>query len=202
MLASDVNDEAGARLVAERLRQRIDGYSFVWEQASYGISASIGGVLLDPSCSLKELLAQADTACYMAKEAGRNRVHFFSASDDATAQRRTEMEWAHRLRWAIDANRFPPLLPGSAPARRARGRRAARAAAAAGRRGRAHRSARRVHPAAERYGLMPAIDRWVVETALANLDRLHPEGRGLRMVAINLSGATIEDESSSSTSCR
>jgi diguanylate cyclase (GGDEF)-like protein/PAS domain S-box-containing protein len=195
VLASDVHDEAGARLVAERLRQHIDGYSFVWEQASYGISASIGGVLLDPTSSLKELLAQADTACYMAKESGRNRVHFFSASDDATAQRRSEMEWAHRLRWALDAGRFRLYYQEVHPL----------AGLAGG--ARVELLLRLVDeddrivppgafiPAAERYGLMPAIDRWVVETTLANLDRLHPEGRGLRMVAINLSGGTIEDAS-------
>jgi diguanylate cyclase (GGDEF)-like protein/PAS domain S-box-containing protein len=195
VLASDVHDEAGARLVAERLRQHIDGFSFVWEQASYGITASIGGVLLDPSSSLKELLAQADTACYMAKESGRNRVHFFSATDDATAQRRSEMEWAHRLRWALEAGRFRLYYQEVHPL----------AGLAGG--ARLELLLRLIDeddrivppgafiPAAERYGLMPAIDRWVLETALANLDRLHPEGRGLRMVAINLSGATIEDAS-------
>jgi diguanylate cyclase (GGDEF)-like protein/PAS domain S-box-containing protein len=195
VLASDVHDEAGASLVAERLRQHIDGFSFVWEQASYGITASIGGVLLDPSSSLKELLAQADTACYMAKESGRNRVHFFSSTDDATAQRRTEMEWAHRLRWALEAGRFRLYYQEVHPL----------AGLAGG--ARLELLLRLVDeddrivppgafiPAAERYGLMPAIDRWVLETALANLDRLHPEGRGLRMVAINLSGGTIEDAS-------
>jgi EAL domain-containing protein (putative c-di-GMP-specific phosphodiesterase class I) len=47
--------------------------------------------------------------------------------------------------------------------------------------------------AAERYGLMPSIDRWVVQTALAHFDRLHPAGSKLRMASINLSGASIED---------
>jgi EAL domain-containing protein (putative c-di-GMP-specific phosphodiesterase class I) len=131
----------------------------------------------------------------MAKEAGRNRVHFFSASDDATAQRRTEMEWAHRLRWALEAGRFrlyyQEVHPLSGLADGARLELLLRLV---------DEDERIVPPgafipAAERYGLMPAIDRWVVETALANLDRLHPEGRGLRMVAINLSGGTLEDPS-------
>src|SRR5690606_21663268 len=49
-------------------------------------------------------------------------------------------------------------------------------------------------PAAERYGLMPAIDRWVIRTALAHADRLHPRGSALCSFAINLSGASIEDQ--------
>ncbi|TZF90309.1 bifunctional diguanylate cyclase/phosphodiesterase [Cognatilysobacter lacus] len=195
VLACDVQDEAGARLVADRLRQNIDAYSFVWDQASYGISASIGGVLLDPSSSLKELFAQADTACYMAKEAGRNRVHFFSASDDATAQRRTEMEWAHRLRWALEAGRFRLYYQEVHPLNGlADGARLELLLRLVDEDDRVIPPGAFI-PAAERYGLMADIDRWVVETALANLDRLHPEGRGLRMVAINLSGGTIEDES-------
>ncbi|HEY4581413.1 MAG TPA: EAL domain-containing protein [Lysobacter sp.] len=195
VLAHNVQDEAGARLVAERLRQHIDGYTFVWEQASYGITASIGGVLLDPSSSLKELFAQADTACYMAKEAGRNRVHFFSASDDATAQRRSEMEWAHRLRRAMEEDRlrlhYQEVHPLGA---RADGTRIELLLRLVDEDDRLVPPGAFI-PAAERYGLMPAIDRWVVDTALANLDRLHPDGAGLRLVSINLSGATIEDGS-------
>lgn len=49
-------------------------------------------------------------------------------------------------------------------------------------------------PAAERYGLMPAVDRWVIRSALANFNRLHPVGEGLGTCAINLSGATVEDD--------
>src|SRR5690606_1819711 len=76
------HDVVEAREVAERLRQHIDGYVFVWEQRTYTVSVSIGGVALDhPGLAFKDVLAQADTACYMAKESGRNRVHFYSASD-------------------------------------------------------------------------------------------------------------------------
>ncbi|WP_460830178.1 bifunctional diguanylate cyclase/phosphodiesterase [Lysobacter humi (ex Lee et al. 2017)] len=196
VLACDVHDTAGALLVAERLRQHIDSFTFVWDQSSYGITASIGGVLLDPQSTLKEAFARADTACYMAKDAGRNRVHFYSASDDAAARRRTEMEWAHRLRWALDKDRLRLFFQEVHPL----------AGSGAG-------DATRVEvllrlcdedgrivppgafiPAAERFGLMPAIDRWVIETTLAHLDRIHPQGDALQFVAINLSGATLEDE--------
>ena len=64
-----------ARLLAERIREHIDGFVFVWEQSTYTISASIGAVMIDhPGVTLKDVMAQADTACYLAKEAGRNRV--------------------------------------------------------------------------------------------------------------------------------
>src|SRR3546814_12221267 len=71
------------------------------------VSASIGGVVIDHSgVSARDLLAQADTACYMAKELGRNRVHFYSERDDETIRRHGEMEWANRLRWAVGYGRL------------------------------------------------------------------------------------------------
>ncbi len=194
VLLTGVADREEAERSAERIRRCIDGYVFIWEQTSYMVSASIGGVVIDHSgVSARDLLAQADTACYMAKEMGRNRAHFYSGRDDQTVRRRSEMDWANRLRWAIDERRLQlayqevwPLPPGS------------------GRPGiemllRFREESGELIlpgvfvPAAERYGLMPLVDRWVIETTLANFDRLHPDGSAMEMVAINLSGASIED---------
>jgi diguanylate cyclase (GGDEF)-like protein/PAS domain S-box-containing protein len=197
VLVTGVADRAAAEQVAERLRRCIDGYVFIWEQRSYTISASIGGVMIDrPGILVKDLLAQADTACYMAKELGRNRVHFYSEGDDETVRRESEMEWANRLRWAADEQRLMlvyqelwplPLTSGGPPEielllrfRDESGQLVVPGV---------------FMPAAERYGLMPQVDRWVIETALANFDRLHPSGADLHRAAINLSGASIEDES-------
>ncbi|MBQ4854992.1 EAL domain-containing protein [Rhodanobacter sp. B2A1Ga4] len=196
VLATNVADRDEAERIAERVRRCIDGYIFIWEQRSCTISASIGGVMIDrPGILVKDLLAQADTACYMAKELGRNRVHFFSERDDETVRRHGEMEWANRLRWAVDEHRLVltyqeiwplPLAAGGEPDvelllrfREESGQLVAPGV---------------FMPAAERYGLMPVVDRWVIETTLANFDRLHPSGGALRMVAINLSGASVEDE--------
>ncbi|HEU4670443.1 MAG TPA: EAL domain-containing protein [Dyella sp.] len=196
VLLPRVGSRDAAAQVAEQLRRRIDGYVFMWEQRSYTISASLGGVMLDrPGVHLHELFAQADTACYMAKEAGRNRVHFYSEHDDETARRRGEMEWANRLRWAADEGRLllhyqelRPLDPHSGKGvhielllrfRDEEGRLVVPGA---------------FIPAAERYGLMPTIDRWVIETALASFDRLHPAGEALELATINLSGASVEDD--------
>lgn len=197
VLALSIHDQAGAHQIAERVRERIDGYVFVWEQRTYTVSASIGAVMIDRAdASLKDLLAQADTACYMAKENGRNRVHFYFAKDDSTTRRQSEMEWANRLRWAVDEQRLLlkyqevwPLLgdtergPHIELLLRFRDENGKLVVPGA------------FIPAAERYGLMPMIDRWVVETALANFDRLHPNGKKLQLATINLSGASIEDDS-------
>src|SRR5690606_24186033 len=80
---------------------------FVWHERSYTVSASIGVVVVvdGQEPTLKDLLAWADTACYLAKENGRNRVHVYR-EDDETTRRQGEMEWANRLRWAVEQDRL------------------------------------------------------------------------------------------------
>jgi EAL domain-containing protein (putative c-di-GMP-specific phosphodiesterase class I) len=105
------------------------------------------------------------------------------------------MEWANRLRWAIEERRLvlvyqelTPLSPqpGSGPRVELllRFRDDSGALVLPG----------VFMPAAERYSLMPMLDRWVVETALAHFDQLHPAGADLRLATINLSGASVEDD--------
>ncbi len=77
-------------------------------------------MLTGPGLSRRALLAHADTACYMAKERGRNRVHVFSEDDLETTQRRTEMEWAGRIRQALADGRFVLHFQELAPASRRR----------------------------------------------------------------------------------
>jgi len=192
LVAFDV-DEDRARALAEQLRRCIEGVMFAWQGRTYAVSASIGIVVVDrPGVTLKDLLAWADSACYQAKENGRNRVYVYH--DDADASRRQgEMEWANRLRGALEQERLlldyqevVPLHGGDGPAiellLRLRDEEGNVVPPGA------------FLPAAERYGLMPQVDRWVIRAALANFDRLHPAGPRLHTCAINLSGASIEDE--------
>ncbi|WP_083491075.1 bifunctional diguanylate cyclase/phosphodiesterase [Stenotrophomonas terrae] len=184
----------GALELAERLRGGIESLMFSWQGRSYKVSCSIGMVAIDQQVpTLKDLLAWADTACYMAKENGRNRVHVYR-QDDETARRQGEMEWVNRLRWAMEQDRLLldyqeiVSLTGEDTATnielllRLRDEDGSIVLPGA------------FLPAAERYGLMPAIDRWVIQSALSNFTRLHPTAQTLGTCAINLSGASIEDE--------
>lgn len=187
-----------ARDSAERLRRSIDGFVFSVDDKSFTITSSIGVVMIEqPVRSLRELLALADTACYMAKERGRNRVYLHSDLDSETAQRRSEMQWVGRLRRALSDNRLRLHYQILEPTH------------AAG-------NAEGIHfelllrlldddgtlvqpgafiPSAERFGVMPLIDRWVVEQAITHFASLLPDARPISLCAINLSGQTVDDES-------
>lgn len=196
VLLASVPSAVAALQTAERLRRSIEEFVFNWEQRIYTISASIGVVMTTEECSVQTLFAHADAACYLAKEMGRNRIQLHSGNDAVIASRMGEMEWINRIRDAMRDGRllldYQELHPVRSTDSHA---------------GHIELLLRlrdengnvvppgEFLPAAERYGLMPQIDRWVVETALEHLDHLHPSGAALATCAINLSGASMEDES-------
>ena len=194
ILAHDTRLE-GVQALAERLRARVEGFVYVWQQRSYTVSVSIGVVLLDrPGLTLTEVLSQADAACYIAKDHGRNRVHFYSEQDDEATRRRGEMEWANRLRWAIDEHRLRLHYQEVAPLRGSAGAPYIELLLRL-----RDEDGRIVFPgafvpAAERYGMMPQLDRWVIAQALAHFDRLHVSGEPPGCCAINLAASTLEDD--------
>jgi EAL domain-containing protein (putative c-di-GMP-specific phosphodiesterase class I) len=194
VLLAGVSTVEAAAQAAERLRRNLEGHTFVWEQRTYTTSASIGAVMLSRASTLKELFAHADAACYLAKEGGRNRVHFYSEDDAAITTRLSEMEWASRIadalregRLLLDYQELHAIRPS--PDEKPHIELLLRLRAEDGR----EVMPGAFLPAAERYGLMPAIDRWVVETALTHIDELHPSGGRLGSCNINLSSASLED---------
>jgi diguanylate cyclase (GGDEF)-like protein/PAS domain S-box-containing protein len=196
LLESSEPDRAMA--TAERLRQTVEELNFVWNGRTFNVTVSIGLVcIVQPDVTLEEALRAADVACYMAKEKGRNRVQLHQASDSELLQRFGEMTWVQRIHEALEQDRFclyaQKIIPlgeqdnGSLHVELLlRLRDEAGQLVAPG----------HFIPAAERYGLMTLIDRWVVKNACAILAaRLAEHASSISTCAINLSGATFKDES-------
>ncbi|MCO5357945.1 EAL domain-containing protein [Acidovorax kalamii] len=181
--------------VAERMQQELAAFRFVWRDHVFSVSVSIGAVMLDATTeSVGALLQAADSACYVAKDGGRNRIHVYAENDPALAQRYGVMEWVSRIEDALQHDRFelfgqPIIRLGAAPDSQRRGLHCEillRMRTADGR----LVSPGEFMPAVERYQLAARVDRWVIKKALAWMAE-HQEG--VELCSINLSGQSVGD---------
>jgi diguanylate cyclase (GGDEF)-like protein/PAS domain S-box-containing protein len=186
-----------AQLIASDLLSTVRDYRFHWEDKMFNVGVSIGLVPVNADSTTRaEILSAADTACYLAKEQGRNRVAVFQGPAGEVADRHKEMGWVARIHQAMRENRLDLyyqnfltvdqnfagvnhievllrmkdeegkiVSPGS------------------------------FLPAAERYNLMPTIDRWVVKTVFERFAAIEARlGDPRIMCAINLSGTSLNSE--------
>jgi diguanylate cyclase (GGDEF)-like protein/PAS domain S-box-containing protein len=179
---------------AENFRALCDDYRFSVNDKCWNVSASIGIAMIDRhTTSAEEVLSHADLACNMAKQQGRNRVNLYNPADLGKADMQADMSWATQVRDMLEHDRFQlvyqpivstdssevldyevlvrmvcddgqVILPGG------------------------------FMPAAERFGLIHSVDRWIVRRAILELATLHGQGQRISF-SINLSGKAFEDES-------
>ncbi len=178
--------------IARGLVQAVQEFDFVWEAKRFTVGVSIGLVSIpEGGETLPEVLSAADRACYAAKDKGRNRVHVYAASDEELAQRKGEMQWIPRLHQALAQDRFrlyaQPVVSLTGPERAVEYQEVLLRLADDEK---SMLLPGAFIPAAERYQQMQALDRWVVQTALANLGA---HGDSVRY-GINVSGQSLGDE--------
>ena len=184
---------------AESLRKIVENFRFVWDNKAFRVGASIGLVAItEESGTLTDILSAADSACYLAKDQGRNRIHIYQPDDEAVVERHGQMQWVQRIQDVLEQHRFRLFFQPIAKL------------------GREHGENNTIHgevllrmldehndlvgpgafiPSAERFSLMPAIDRWVVENTFKML-MLDRESilKNVSTCCINLSGQSLSDE--------
>lgn len=175
--------------IAEHLRKTVEEFNFAWEHQTFKVTISVGCVVIDEfSPEMTTVLSQADSSCYQAKDHGRNRV-FIHSDAETDRLRQGEFQWVTKIHQGLESNRFVLYV---------------QEIAALGGEEREHYEVliRYIDddgkvippgaflPPAERYGISPKIDRWVVGEAC----RLLQEQLENRVsLSVNLSGLSVND---------
>jgi diguanylate cyclase (GGDEF)-like protein/PAS domain S-box-containing protein len=185
-----------ARQICDNVVRSVNDYRFVWKDKIFNIGVSIGLVEIGrDSGSLEDIMTSADSACYVAKKQGGLHVHVYSAREEASARHSGEIQWLRRLQGALRDNKFELYFQPIVHARAGgvRGPALEVFVRLEGENGLPPPPPAEFIRAAERYRLMPLVDRWVVRAVLAALGRgglKLPPGRS---VAINIAGQTLGD---------
>lgn len=184
-----------AKRIAEKILSLIKSFKFQWHNNTFSISASIGLVMItDAQHSYLDVLSEADMACFVAKDLGRNRLHVYNKDDISLIQKHGEMKWVARVQQAIEQDRFLLHRQRIVSLKNAQDMPA-------------YELLLRMHdeegklvmpgefiPAVERYNMMQTVDRLVIEKAVAFI---RDEMRRNRVAKyfINLSGNSLSDDS-------
>ncbi len=182
--------------IAEDIRQAIADFHFIWQDSVFRVGVSIGLVSIDSqSTSAPDVLSAADAACYGAKYRGRNRIQVYQKDNTELIQQRQERHWSVLIHQALEQQRFclhrqriVPAQPNSSQTSFY------------------EVLVRMIDqdnnlvspgvfiPAAERYGLMPLLDRWIIRTCFAYLASSEADSQSGPLYSINLSGTSIDDD--------
>ncbi|WP_026142919.1 MULTISPECIES: EAL domain-containing protein [unclassified Thioalkalivibrio] len=194
ILMVDRDIEEG-RTLAEEIGRELANFRFYWDESTFSLSASLGLVeVSEASESTRLILQQADAACYVVKDTGRNQVRVFRAEDEDLRDRVGELHWVSSIPDAIEQDRFELWAQ---PVRRLADDSDAYSEILLRLRDSAGELVRpdTFIPAAERYDLMGQVDRWVVARTLTYMEELQAGGcRVLPVMGINLSGSSLNND--------
>ncbi len=184
--------------LAEQIRSSVQDFRFVWKEKPFSVSISIGLVSVhDTSNTPEQIMSAADMACFTAKDLGRNRIYIHKPDDKEKAYQLGEMEWVSRINSAFEEDRFCLYYQSIESLQAAEpGLHCELLVRMVDERG-ATITPMSFIPAAERYGLMTAIDKWVIKTAFSFFDEYSKkeQSMGLGLCTINISAKSFNDES-------
>ncbi len=191
---------AGARRLSDSLIETFQNTQFHWRNTDFQVSACIGVAQIDARTeSAAEALARASGACESAQAIGRNRIVLADSDVDA-ARRMTDVHWVKRLNDALRNDHFclyqqklQAVRPGLCDHHEVLLRLRDYSLSEETTETPALILPEAFIPAAERYGLMDDIDRWVVTRVLDYLQQRQRQGLPLPVLSVNLSGATLGD---------
>ena len=187
-------EQGQAEKIAEKLQETINNYQLLWNEYTFKVGASIGLVSFRKGDDADKVLKFADTACYAAKNTGRNKIYIFKKDDEYLSQQSGEIEWVSKIEHALENNQFCLYAQqiNSLKNTKLKGKCEILL--------RLKDEAGIVippgvfFPAAERFSLATKIDYWVIEHTLTWFSEHPDELETLDCFSINLSGQSLADK--------
>ncbi|NRA59337.1 MAG: EAL domain-containing protein [Psychrobium sp.] len=185
---------ATAKVICENLIERVADFRFRWEENVFGQGISVGMTeVTSHTTSSIEAIKQADSACYAAKDAGRNRVHIYQDAEDILVQRQGDTYWATRINEALENNRLvlyaQPIVPLQSD-RKSSYEILVRMLVSDG----GIIPPGLFLPAGERFNLSHRIDKWVIDATIDWMNKNTNEIGHIDHISINLSGISLGNE--------
>ena len=184
-----------AQSIANSLRLKIEALDFCWEERVFKTTCSIGVVFVDHQTSdTTEILSNADAACYVAKDRGRNRVYVRQADDETVLNKQGEMQWVAKIHDGIAKNAFclyaQKIVGTGQNINKTHAEILVRYIDETGR----IVPPGAFLPAAERYGVILKLDRYIIESTIQYLSQYPQLLSTIDIFSINLSGQSLADE--------
>lgn len=189
LLLTNCSLEVGKK-IAKTLKKAVNEFRFMWEEKAFNVGISIGLVTISEySGTINEILKAADTACYVAKDKGRNRIFVYKSDDEEISRYTAEVNWSNRINEALVRDKFVLF------AQELRSRNNSK-------KGHFELLVRMIGdsgeiippmafiPAAERYNKMVYIDKWVIKKAA---EEISAGSFGSSDIGINISGQSLSD---------
>lgn len=185
-----------AEALTSKICEGVKEFRFSWEDKTFATGVSVGiAAITKDTLSIDLVMSAADSACYIAKDMGRNRVHIHLADDEEVAKRQGEMRWITEIQSAMEEGRLflyrQSIMPLSGNEQemdhfeillRMKDKDGRDIPPGA------------FIPAAERFAMMPMLDRWVIKNALSWLKGAEDRGQRLSLCSINISGHSLADD--------
>ena len=179
-----------ATMLAEEVRKKVEAFRFHWDNKTFKVGISIGIMTITKtSGSTKEIQSAADTACYMAKEQGRNRIHVYEIDSNAIAKHTNETNWLNRINTALDDNDFVLYFQKIASLNDSEHKHYEVLIRMLDKEGNTIPPGSFI-PAAERFDIMSSVDSWVIKNTLSIMQQEKYKNINF---SINLSGQSLGD---------
>jgi diguanylate cyclase (GGDEF)-like protein/PAS domain S-box-containing protein len=177
-----------AATIAEKLRSSLAGYQFIWENRGFDIGASIGITAIHAASNKAGIMSQADVACYLAKDQGRNRVHIYREDDQVLAQQFNQLNWVSHIKEAIKQERFVLFAQEIVPLQHASTQKRVEILTRLMNEEGRIITPDQFLPAAERFNLMAELDIYVTKQAIG---WLQSHADAIELININISGQSL-----------